>query len=127
MDKVSAQKAAAALREVGENYRVLQSKYDELAEKVAAYERRDEVLKVAQMSIEKGVDGRPLPELAQELENLYIGSREQFDKYAGAVQLIVPNMGQRLASLRENFDEGAGEAGGSSSSQNALMNVLLDR
>jgi hypothetical protein len=127
MDKVSAQKAAAALREVGENYRVLQSKYDELAEKVAAYERRDEVLKVAQMSIEKGVDGRPLPELAQELENLYTGSREQFDKYAGAVQLIVPNMGQRLASLRENFDEGAGEAGGSSSSQNALMNVLLDR
>ncbi len=101
MDKTAAKKAAAALREIGRSYGLLKESHDRLAEKVAAYERRDEVLKVAQIAVEKGVDGRPLMEVAEHLENMYIQSKEAFDKYAGAVSLIVPNMGQRLASLHD--------------------------
>lgn len=101
MDKTSAKKAAAALREIGQSYGLLKKSHDELAEKVAAYERRDEVLKVAQTMVDRGLDGRPLLEIAEILENKYIQSKAEFDKYAAAVQLYVPNMGQRLVSLHD--------------------------
>jgi len=93
MNKLSASKLAEVLQEVGPVIRAQAEEIQELRTKLAAYERRDRLTKVAAKMQEKGLDADPIEDIIEKLSNLddrTLTTRED------AVDMFGPDMGARL-------------------------------
>ncbi len=97
MTKASAQKYAQALKTASSALRQAVAERDEALAKVAAFERRERVTKLASSMIEKGLNDDPIDKLANDLDVL--ADQGKLDTLEAAVELAGPNMLGKLASL----------------------------
>jgi hypothetical protein len=97
MNKISSQQIQEVLAAVPETLRKLASERDYWRKEAQTRIHRDEAEKVAHAMHEKGIDDTPIDELVARLEKA--ASTGQLDKVAAAVDLVGPNMGQKIAQL----------------------------
>lgn len=123
--------AAAALPKLAEDRDAHKARADAAEAKLASYERRDTVQKIAYAMTEKGLDGGAShQELCERLE--VWAQQGKLAEVQRAVELAGPDMGQKIAQV---YDGGGGVGGGSyepgmdpgtSGSGSDFMRYLLD-
>lgn len=98
MNKESAQKYALALKTASSALRQAVAERDDALAKVAQYERRERVTKLASTMIDKGLhDSQDAEKLASHLESL--AEQGKLETVEAAVDLAGPDMFGKLASL----------------------------
>lgn len=112
MEKVSQEDVLKFAAEAPAMIRTLVSERDEAREKLAAIEQRQLVEKIAGQMHEKGINQHiPLSDLADQLENW--ASQGKLAEVQRAVDLVGPDMGQKIAQVGNNDDpNSSGEGGG---------------
>lgn len=132
MEKISAEQLLAVFGEAPTVIRKLASERDmalaerdEAKAKLAAYDRRDTVEKIANAMIEKGLDrGVSREELVSGLEAL--AEQGKLAEVQHAVDLVGPDMGQKIASVYQeglpNYTVTEGGVGGHGGD---LMNFIM--
>ena len=110
--KVSAAAAAEVFRDAATALRKQASYISELEGELAARTQRDRVTKLAAAMHEKGLElDVDANDLADRLEKA--ASAGKLDAIEAGVELVGPDMGQKLASLtnNNNIDDGTGTPG----------------
>lgn len=97
MKKLSSEQVQQVLGQVPGVIRKLAEERDFWKKEANARMRRDEAEKVAQAMHEKGISDVPFKDLVDQLEKAAEAGR--LDKIAEAVDLVGPNMGEKIASL----------------------------
>lgn len=98
MDKLSAEQVHEVLNEVPGVIRGLVERNTQLEEKVAAYEMRGRVVKLAGEMHRKGLDlDVPIETLADRLEKS--AQEGKIGEWEKAVALVAPDMGTKMASV----------------------------
>jgi len=93
------------LREGASTIRKQASYIEQLEEKLASVQRRDNAEKLAYAMHRKGIDTDvPVEQLAERLEKLAEQDSDRFKNYQDAVELIGPDMGTKIAQL-DNSEE----------------------
>ncbi len=106
MEKLS-QQEIDVLKEVPATLNKLAAERDFYKDKAAAYERRDEAVKVAQAMHEKGINTDvEFSDLVGRLEKQ--AEAGKLDEISRAVEMVGPDMGQKIASLSEPGSPGSG-------------------
>lgn len=120
MKKLSAEQVQSVFGQVPETLRKLASERDFWRNEAQTRMRRDECEKVAHAMHEKGISVEvPFADLVNQLEKAAESGR--LEKIAEAVDLVGPNMGQKIASLTN--DEGHAQGGSSSFEQFLLGGI----
>lgn len=106
MDKISMSQVAEVMANVGPTLRKLASERDEAIAKLAAYERKVEVEKVASAMINKGLTTDPFDRVVDQLEKA--AEQGQLETIRSAVELSGPDMGEKVARIAsdERYDLG---------------------
>lgn len=94
MNKLSAEKKAAIIAEAPVVIRKLAAERDELREKLAKIETRQQVEKLAHNMIEKGIESGNHTALADRLEKQAHSGELDLKRLTDAVELVGPNMGK---------------------------------
>lgn len=102
MNKLSSTKVAEVLAQVPIALRAQQEKIAELQEKVASYEKRDRVTKIASAMQSKNLD----PETSYEEKVSSLMGRDDLDVYEKAIDLSAPQI--KVASLSDDPSSGNG-------------------
>ncbi len=119
MKKLSAEQVQQVLGHVPGTLRKLAAERDFWKKEAQARIQKDECEKVAQMMHDKGISDAPIEQLVEQLEKA--ASAGRLEKIAEAVELVGPNMGQKIASLTN--DEGHAQGGSSSFEQFILGGI----
>lgn len=113
MEKISSEKVANVLSQVGPALRALLAENQQLKEKVAHYEQLERVEKIAKKMEEKGFDPQvPMDEKIQRLMNV-----DDLDVVEKAIDLSTPQF--KLASVSDN-------PGNPSDARSALEAAILE-
>lgn len=97
MKKLSSEEMQQVLGQVPGVIRSLAEERDFWRKEAQARMQRDEAEKVATAMIDKGISDTPFADLVDQLEKAAQNGR--LEKIAEAVDLVGPNMGQKIASL----------------------------
>ncbi len=110
MDKVSEEDVLKAAAEAPGVIRALVAERDAAVSKVAQLELRRDAEKLAEAMHDKGLSTEiPLSDLADQLEKA--ASKGKFEEIKRAVDLVGPDMGQKIAQV-SNSDEPSGSHSG---------------
>lgn len=101
MNKLSSTKVAEVLSQVPLALRAQQEKIAELQEKIAHYEKRDRVVKIASAMQAKNLD--PETSMDEKIESLM--GHNDLDVYEKAIDLAAPQI--KVASLSDRPSNGA--------------------
>lgn len=94
------------LRQCADTLRKQASRIDYLEAQVDARDRRDGAQKLASQMHEKGIDiDVPFTRLASHLEKMAAEQEQEYTNLRGAVELVGPDMGSKMASVRNNDEE----------------------
>ncbi len=105
MNKVSHEQMQQIFAEVPNVIRKLAAQRDHYKELAESYEQREEIAKIAHIMHEKGINPEMTDgEIFDMLEKA--ASQNQLADIARAVDLVVPDMGQKLAQLSETTTGG---------------------
>jgi hypothetical protein len=96
MNKLSSVKVAEVLAQVPQALRALSEENQSLKEKIAHYERRDRVTKIASQMTEKNLN----PESSMEEKIASLMSADDLDAYEKAIELSAPQV--KLAALHDD-------------------------
>lgn len=100
MEKISHEKMAQVLAEVGPVLRKVAAERDELKEKIASYERRDRAMKVASEMHQKGLNtDQSLDKLAASLADA--DKQGKLATIEAAVEMVGPDMSTKIATINE--------------------------
>lgn len=135
MEKISAEQALSifedavtALPKLAHERDNWKSKYKVEAAKVASYERRDAINKIASAMIDKNLDGGASHgELVEHLE--VWAQQGKLAEVERAVELAGPDMGRKIAQVHDSGGGGGYEGGGEtgvSGSGGDFVRYLLD-
>lgn len=116
-EKVSKTKVAQILKEAGEQLVAVTAERDELRTKLAAFEQRKQVEKLASDMHAKGITTEPTEHLIESLEKK--AQAGQLGALRDAVDMVAPDMWQKMANTAT--DERS--AGGSSDLENYLTSL----
>lgn len=117
MKKLSAEQVQSVLSQVPGTLRKLAAERDFWKKEAESRMQRDEAEKVAHAMHEKGISvDVPINELVEQLEKAAQSGR--LEKIAEAVDLVGPNMGQKIASLTNDENH---TSGGSSEFERFLL------
>jgi len=94
------------LRQAAGALRKQASQIEYLEAQLEARDRRDGAQKLASQMHEKGIDvDVPFARLASHLEKMAAEQAKVYDNLRGAVELVGPDMGSKMASVRNNDEE----------------------
>lgn len=97
MEKIARGKASALLKEAAHTLRSQEEDLVELREKVAFYERKERVEKIASSMRAKGVSDEQPSQLVDRL--MKAAEAGKLDSIEEAVDMVGPDMGAKLASI----------------------------
>ena len=106
MNKISAEQRQEIFQEIPGVLRSLVEERDNALDKLAAYELRYNVEKLAGQMIEKGLESGSVLELANRLEKQASTGQLELQRLTDAVELVGPNMGKH-AHLSDELDGSA--------------------
>ena len=104
MQKISSEQKQAVLSEVPAVLRSLAEERDLYKNKLAAYELRHSVEKLAAQMIDKGIEEGNVKELANRLEKQASRGEINLQTLTDAVELVGPNMMAKKAHLSDESD-----------------------
>lgn len=104
MNKISTQQKQAVLAEVPTVLRALVEERDMYKSKLAAYETRNRVEKLASQMIDKGIEEGSVKELADRLEKQAAHGDINLNTLTDAVELVGANMMRKNAHLSDELD-----------------------
>ena len=116
LEKIGQDKVAEALTEAGNVLRAVTAERDEAISKLAAIELRNEAVKVASSMVSKGLTSEPIEYVTENL--MKMAEQGKFAEVKKAVEMVGPDMGQKIANL--NHDDRQAQ-GGSSSLESYLL------
>lgn len=100
MKKISQSQASDLLHKAAHAIRVLTRERDAATEKLAAYERRDQAIKVAAEMHQKGLrNDVSFTDLVTDLEKA--AQEGKLDRIATAVDLVGPDMSEKIAQITD--------------------------
>ncbi len=106
MKKLSAEQMQQVFGQVPGTLRKLAAERDFWKKEAQGRIQTDECEKVARQMLDKGISDAPLNELVEQLEKAAASGR--LEKIAEAVELVGPNMGQKIASLTNDDGQVSG-------------------
>lgn len=124
MDKVSKVQVIQVMEKVGAALRQVTGERDDLAIKLAAYERRSEAEKVAFVMIQKGTTNEPFDRVVAQMEKAAEAYTpegfRQLDVIRAGLELSGPDMGEKIARIVDD-----NESRGSSASANDFERFIV--
>lgn len=106
MEKISHEKVAELLADAASALRAVTAQRDELQQKLAMIERRQEAEKVAHEMQDKGLSNEPFHKLVDDLEKM--AETGKLHDVKNAVALVGPDMGAKLASINNDIPRHGG-------------------
>lgn len=105
MKKISSEQRQEIFGEIPNVLRSLVAERDAALDKLASYEMRNKVEKLASKMVEKGLESGSVLELADRLEKQASTGQIQLQRLTDAVELVGPNMG-KFAHLSDDELDG---------------------
>lgn len=118
MHKISQEKAAQVLKEASAALLRQRGQIEELEQKVAEYQRREQVMKLASQIHDRGMTDKPLDVLQDELQK--VAEEGHLQRVEDAFHNF-PGMFQKLGSLE---DKTSGESAGGSAFEQLLLGQI---
>lgn len=119
MEKLSMEKVSGLAKEAATQLRLVTAERDDLREKLARLERRQECEKIASIMHAKGVSSESMESLVETLEKK--AEAGQLESVKTALDMVGPDMWSKLAS--QSSDEDKNHSGDKSGFESVIMSL----